>query len=244
MFIVRFKRLCYNRTMIKSQRGFTMTEVLIFLAISGAMFTMAFVGTRSQQDSVAFRQAVNDIELKLREVFNNVDNGYFGNQGQYQCGLGTTDADDWISASVTDSGGSNSNCVFMGKVLRFDSGQMYINTLIGSRSTIAISYNHTLLRETYGYPYNLKFDQIKVSGSQLTGPIIAAYRDKNESGNSDLRARRYYKGGVAANTWPTSLNPISDSAQPKICLSLSSDKKASITITQKDLIIDYNGVGC
>jgi len=238
--------------MRRADRGFTIVEVMIFLAISGVMFVIAFVGMRGQQDSVSFRQALNGIELKIREVFNNVDNGYFGNIGEYTC---STDLSYKVNIQYTPgdtSGGGNSgDCVFIGKTIDFSSNhsQMAIATLIGSRLAPTLDYGTSLIEipellETYeigrgvqwisSYLYNANTGQYNNAGDLRA----SAQRDRNANVDTqaDLRANRTY---YANGSW----NNVSNDALPMFCFGLG-DMQGSIIITQKDITVDYGGEGC
>lgn len=240
--------------MRKAKGGFTIVETLIFLAVSGAMFVIAFYGMRGQQDSVGFRQSLNGMEQKIREIFNNVDNGYFGNTGQYTCTAPGPSYRIVTPLPASTSGGGNSgDCVFIGKTIDFngsDKSKMNIATLIGSRLAPNLTYNTTLieasqLAETYAINNGVKW-----SGSYLydagsgqppttvNNLRVSAQRNRNAENNvqADLRAqRKYYADGA----W----SDVSNSKTPMFCFVLG-DRKGSIKITQKDINIDYNGVGC
>jgi Tfp pilus assembly protein PilE len=240
--------------MRQAGRGFTIVEVMIFLAISGAMFIIAYFGMRQQQDGVSFRQALNSIELKIREVFNNVDNGYFGNIGEYTCSTSGSPnyqvAIDYESGS-TSGGGNSGDCVFIGKVIDFESNdsQMDIETLVGSRLAPTLEYGTSLievseLAEQYeinnsiqwtgSYLYNATSGQY----SNITDLRVSAQRDRNTTTatQADLRAsRNYYANGA----W----NNVSNNNLPMFCFGLG-DLKGSVTITQKDITVSYAGEGC
>jgi hypothetical protein len=237
--------------MRKAEKGFTIIEVLIFLAISGTMFLVAFLGMRGQQDSVGFRQSLNSIELKIREIFNNVDNGYFGNTGQYTC---STNASNEPSLTPAVGGGGNSGaCVFIGKTIDFNvnSSQMSIATLIGSRLATNLTYGTTLieasqLAETYAINNGVIWKSSRLyksdgSSSSTTGLRVSVQRDRNAEDNvqADLRAQRKYKVD-ASEVW----SPVNDDNTPMFCFELDSNRKGSIKITQKDIVVDYNGEGC
>jgi hypothetical protein len=246
--------------MKRAMGGFTIMEVLMFLAISGVMFTIAFAGTRGQVDSVAFRQSVNDIELKMREIFNNVDNGYFNSSGQFQGNCTLADTSSWIN-TTSGGGGNSTGCVFRGKVMSFDSSasnsnKLAISTLIANM-TYSTQIMPPLLNESYTYQYSLVFKKaftvnstgtlVALSGNVVNvGSVLNPTDAAGNSINSDLRASRF----ATNNTWPSVYSASdlvvdtgSSTRKVLLCFSLG-NKNASILVTQKDLIVDYNGVGC
>jgi hypothetical protein len=243
--------------MRKAQSGYTIMEVLIFLAISGAMFVVAFFGMRSQQDSVGFRQSLDAIELKIRGIFNNVDNGYFGNTGEFTCQAPQALGFRVVVSQEASEGGSNGECVFIGKTIDFSGGssQMNIATLIGSRLTKnELSYSdgtikeEPLLAETYTINNSVKwsssrlYDAVTDSSTEVVGVLrVSAQRDRNAAADlaqANLRAQRKYNI-ESGSGWPV----VSNSNIPMFCFALG-DKNGSIKITQNDITVDYNGVGC
>jgi hypothetical protein len=223
-------------------RGFTIVEMLIYLAISGAMFTVAFFGLRGQQDNVGFRQALDGIEQKIREVFNNVDNGYFGNAGQYTCSLS---AGGYPQLQYGSGGGDSVACIYIGKTISFSSEQMTITTRIGARLGTNES-EPSQLNEAYAISNSVIWqksricDQNSSCSDDVANLRVSAMRDRNDSINiqADLRAQRKYFDADSA-LWIG----VTDNARPTYCFVLG-DKTGSITITQKDIKVDYNGAGC
>ncbi len=231
--------------------GFTITEVLIFLAISGAMFTIAFWGLRGQQDNVGFRQALDGIEQKIREVFNNVDNGYFGNAGQYTCSLSGTG---YPILDAGAGGGNSADCVYIGKTVSFSNQQMLITTRIGARTGTKES-EPLELNETYTISNGVSWKVSRICNQDVNGepsnctpsPGVADLRvsaqrdrDNNIDVQGDLRAQRKYQYGNPPSSWAA----VTEASQPVYCFSLGEDKTGSIIITQKDIKVDYNGAGC
>jgi hypothetical protein len=240
--------------MRKARGGFTIVETLIFLAVSGAMFVIAFYGMRGQQDSVGFRQSLNGMEQKIREIYNNVDNGYFGNTGQYTC---STNASFVPSiTTVGGSGGGNSGaCVFIGKTVDFindNHTQMNIETLIGSRlDPDELVYGDSILEvdelfETFAIGNGVEwigsylYDAEKNQYTSVNNLRVSAQRDRNSEDNvqADLRAQRRYNVDNS-ETWLA----VDNQNVPMFCFALG-DRKGSVKITQKDISVDYNGVGC
>ena len=207
--------------MKQASRGFTIIEVLMFLAISGVMFTIAFWGTQSTQDNVRFRDSLNSIEAKLREVFDNVDDGYFANSGGYEC---TPSGSDWVSSG---SGGGNSSCIFIGKEIHFsDSSTMAIETILGDRSNPATTNKPNELVESYQIKNSVQFDR-------GTATSIKAIRSADAG--SDIRAsRQKFSGG----TWGEIGNsPVT------FCFKLG-DKLGSVTVLSNDITVQYARTAC
>lgn len=56
-------------------RGYTIVEVLIFMAVSGLMFVMAVVFVSGKQANAEFRQGLYVVNSDIRSVINDVANG-------------------------------------------------------------------------------------------------------------------------------------------------------------------------
>jgi type II secretory pathway pseudopilin PulG len=127
--------------------GYTITEVLIVLAISGAMFLSATIAFRGRQQQVQFDQSVRDFEAQLRDVMNDVVTGYYPSDTTVACDVGDSEnAPPVITQTGTNPIGTNSECLYVGKALQFkssdfaepDRGSTYrIFNLAGKRTVSA-----------------------------------------------------------------------------------------------------------
>lgn len=102
----------------RKQRGFTIIEVLIVLAVTAAMFILAVASINGKQSETEFQQSVNDIVSSLQQTIDQVAAGDYTNTGNFTC--------DGTSGNVVITGtrgishqGSNNGCIFLGKVLQF-----------------------------------------------------------------------------------------------------------------------------
>jgi prepilin-type N-terminal cleavage/methylation domain-containing protein len=100
----------------RMQRGFTIIEVLVVLAVTGAMFIMAVYAINGKQNETEFQQSVNDIRSSIQQVIDQTAAGDYANTGNFTC-------DGTLGNLVIQSGankqGSNTGCLFLGKVLQF-----------------------------------------------------------------------------------------------------------------------------
>jgi hypothetical protein len=102
-----------------SQTGYTVVEVLVFLAVSGMMFAVAANLVNGKQAKSEFRQGMNDLNSQIKQVINDVGTGFYPSNSDFICrvnGAGKTQAQ--AGRSVTQ--GSNDQCVFLGKVIQFN----------------------------------------------------------------------------------------------------------------------------
>ncbi len=110
----------------KQPLGYTIVEVLIVLAVSGMMFVIAMNFINGKQAKAAFAQGTNELASQVQNTIEQVTNGQFSD-----IPLNCT-----FNGTVTDPNqpgmrppGTNSTCVFLGKILRFQSGTTSYDTL-------------------------------------------------------------------------------------------------------------------
>lgn len=117
----------------KKQKGYTIVEVLIFVAISGFMFVIAAAYVNGKQASAEFKQGISQANSSLRAVMNDVSNGFFPSLGDFRCTAGGSGAPAF-SATATGQG-ENLGCIYLGKVIQFapdgDTARYNVFTLAG-----------------------------------------------------------------------------------------------------------------
>lgn len=124
-------------------QGYTITETLIFLAISSALFVSAVAVFSGQQGKVEFYQSVREFNSKLEDIMNDVSNGYYNYPtASYSCTQRINDASmppPDISPIGGGSQGTNGGCIFLGTALQFspdgDKSKFYTYTIVGRRLT-------------------------------------------------------------------------------------------------------------
>jgi type II secretory pathway pseudopilin PulG len=112
--------------------GYTVIEVLIVLAISTVLFTVAVGLFSGKQNSTQFTQTMQDLASKIQSYVNESLSGSFPDSSSYSC---TLDGDGNPVFSM--GGGSNGDCVFLGKALQVSSDQSSITayTIVGGRNS-------------------------------------------------------------------------------------------------------------
>ena len=118
--------------------GYTIVEVMMFLAISGALFVIAMFAIGGKQAQAQFAQGIRDFQSRIDDITNDVSTGYFPQPGSYSC----TAPDQTTGAAVSFAAGTavqgeNEDCIFVGKVLHFtqDSRSVSLLTVGGRRAT-------------------------------------------------------------------------------------------------------------
>lgn len=124
----------------KNNRGFTIMETLIVLAVTGVLFTAIAVTLSGRQSKAEFEQSIHEIQSQLQQTISEVGTGNFPSTANLTCsatGSGVS------FAPGATAQGENSGCVFLGKVVQFkvagsgDSENFNIYTAAGMRRTTA-----------------------------------------------------------------------------------------------------------
>lgn len=104
---------------VKNQ-GFTVVEVMIVLAITGALFISAATMISGRTAKTQFEQSINQMTGQIRQQINDVSSGYYPNSNNFVCEPNAAkNAVTITAASTTDNQGTNTGCVFLGKTLYF-----------------------------------------------------------------------------------------------------------------------------
>jgi prepilin-type N-terminal cleavage/methylation domain-containing protein len=102
----------------RKQRGFTIIEVLIVLAVTAAMFLMAAIAVSGKQNTTEFQQAINDVQSKIQQSISNVTAGDYPDIGNFTCSA-APGGPITFQAGQPNQQGANGGCVFLGSALQF-----------------------------------------------------------------------------------------------------------------------------
>lgn len=120
--------------------GYTIVEVLIFLAVSAALFASAILLINGRQNKVQFTNAVRDFESQLIDIANDVSNGYYRSTPNVRCDLSGPGGSPIVSPTGGNQG-SNIQCIFLGRVIKLGDNtskeQYTVYSLVGKRQTAA-----------------------------------------------------------------------------------------------------------
>lgn len=166
--------------------GYTVTEVMIVLGVTTSLFFMIYVFFAGRTAQTEFDQSVRDLEARIIQMSGDVNSGYYNNG--FQCTGDNAGNAVTISAVTAVSGGTNNNCVFLGKVAALaDYGGVNILTLVGRQYTSGIGSSSVVATlseakpvlvqtnyETYDLLYQLKPNKIlDISNSSNTYGALA-----------------------------------------------------------------------
>lgn len=196
--------------------GYTIVEVMTFLAITGLLFISAATAVGGQQRNVQYSQSVRDFESQIQDVINDVSNGYFPDISRGTCSINVSGQP--IFTDSTDDKGTSTECVFVGKSLFFNvAGQtedIGVGTLVGANTDIgvqaslklselkpslAFDTNNVDLTEYKALRYGLKVTKIaQVSDPNITFDTINFIAGLNESSQSSSK-----NGTLTTNVYMT-----------------------------------------
>jgi type II secretory pathway pseudopilin PulG len=221
--------------MSTKQKGYTVVEVMLFLAISGALLSVSIIGMNGQQDRLRFQQSMQDIEFRIRNTLNNVDQGYLAKPDDnvtYSCNGA-------VSAQVS----SRSECVFVGKEVDMCSGtgDFFIQTLVAPYRNADYTNPGTGLgsgaivstaREDFKSPGGVR---IVDAGNPCR--VSAQYQ---VLGTNNSKVPRYVASQSGSWTAANDTNP------PVLCFidANGTNQYAKITITQADVKLEVNTGSC
>jgi prepilin-type N-terminal cleavage/methylation domain-containing protein len=101
----------------RKQRGFTIIETLMVLAVTGGLFLVAAIALSGRQNKAQFEQAIQDVRSQVQQTVNEVATGYYPNNSNFNCTANYSTGPQFAGGSTAQ--GENTGCIFLGKVLQF-----------------------------------------------------------------------------------------------------------------------------
>lgn len=150
--------------------GYTLIEVMIFLAISGVLFVSAVVLIQGQQGRTQFSQSIRDIDSKLQQYVTEVSASYFPSTEKYSCSVDSVTGRPKLKLVANKALGSNEDCIFLGKALQFT------HYASGNTDDTITSYS-VLGRRT---------EVVNVSGGTTQTILVPSFSDANPTPTSSL----------------------------------------------------------
>lgn len=113
-------------------KGFTIVEVLIFLAVSALILVSALTLVGGAQRRTEFNQAMRDLQQQIDDLVGNVGTGYTASRENFTCsapGGGPP-----ILTGAASALGQNGDCIFIGKIVQFGTDNTFqVYSVIGRR---------------------------------------------------------------------------------------------------------------
>lgn len=114
--------------------GYTIVEVLIFLAVSAMLFVSTMLLLSGRQQRAQFVNAVRDFESRLTDVANDVSNGYYQvGSTDFNCSYGPS------FSSGTAGQGEHKACIYLGRLVKLGEGSFGkegygVYSIVGNRT--------------------------------------------------------------------------------------------------------------
>lgn len=119
----------------QSSSGYTIVELMVVLAVTSALLVSGLLLVSNQQAKTELKTYSDTLKGQIDQVINNVAAGYYKNTTNFQCTASPTQPS--LAAAATNSQGTNSECIFLGKAIQFgvgsDKTKLNVYTLAGLR---------------------------------------------------------------------------------------------------------------
>lgn len=187
--------------------GYTVVEVMIFLAVSAALFASATVMLGGREAHTQFSQSMRDVESKMQDWLNDVNTGFSGTNPN----LNTCSAAAGSPVINTGGGSPTPQCIFLGKAIHF-------TTEASVPPSDPEQHRKVFTYQVFGRRLN---GDLLVSNLTEARPVAATA--SNGSGNSDLTDSYEFRGGAKVLS-AKSTNPLIDSRMGGFYLSFNTEQ--------------------
>lgn len=205
-----------------SPGGFTIVEVLVVVAVTGALFVSVVLLVAGRQQKAQFQQAVNNVTAQIETAINEAQSGYPGET----VGCRNT------GSTYTDTS-PDSSCIFLGKAIQFTNGAanervaMGIHTIVGKRdsTSVADAQPYTFVFERKPLWYDLQVISTNTQAAMLAFTLdYSQDADGTSRGTQGINIWRVTGAGLGNtfDTWKnrslTGLLIANPTAGTRICL--------------------------
>lgn len=176
--------------------GYTIVEVLVFLAVSSLLLVAALITVGGQQARNQFNTGMRDIESQLRDAMNDVATGYYNSPGDFPCQTPSAGMPQFTGSNVPL--GQNAQCIFVAKALHFapgsDKERFDLYSMVGRRRAGTPAEDVKTLQESaprvlnvagadkeLRLPNGIEIVRAQVGGTDI-GAVILASRFSGDSG--------------------------------------------------------------
>lgn len=209
--------------------GYTIIEVLIVLAVSGMMFVIAVNFINGKQAKAAFTQGTNELASQIQNTIEQVSNGQFSDI-PLNCTFNG-------SSTIVNSGirppGTNSTCIFLGKMLRFtEDGETYETQSLaagrvtrdaaGNPTTPTLGNTHPVvvssLTRTQRVPQQLLVKDVRVTNAAGVAVSAGAFGFTQGLGTVDNASFSFKSGAQTITMVYSSASTLDYAKSATICL--------------------------
>jgi type II secretory pathway pseudopilin PulG len=97
--------------------GFTVIETMIVLAVTGFLFTSILATWSGRQHASEFLNSSQEVRSQIQQALSETQSGFFPSNGDFRCVSRSPHLR--LDTVGTNVQGTNSDCVFLGKVIQF-----------------------------------------------------------------------------------------------------------------------------
>ncbi len=184
-------------------QGYTIVEVMVFLAVAGLMFVLAATFISGKQSKAEFKQGINAVNTQVQQVISDVSNGYYPPKQSFSCS--STGAPN-LQTTTPNEQGANADCVFLGKVIQFsdqqagmtapDPAAYSIFTVVGNqfkdKTTLTPPTNFAQAQPTVAYTSTRSNVNLTESKRLEWSIEVTKMYDANQSGNPSVGAVGFF----------------------------------------------------
>lgn len=123
----------------KKHAGFTIVEMMTVLAVSAGLFLVAATYISGKQARTEFQVGIRDMQTQIQQIINETASGYYGTDEPFSCSR----TGSGLNIGVGGALGTNTGCIFLGKVVVVDNNKLHVYSLAGARQTVARSDTKT-----------------------------------------------------------------------------------------------------
>lgn len=236
------------------QKGYTIIEALLFLAISGALFSLTILGMNGQINRSRFKQNIETIQMNIVTVLDSVDKGYTLSNGARTC-RATGNTLSIVEGSGTKTGADSSNCVFYGRDIDIcdNSPNMTVSTYLANNRTINQPndyppVNMAQLATTVALPSGVVFvptasDALNGTNSTTGCHLAAMHLSSNENYQ---KVPRFQADKASSTTTNPPWQLIDDKKPLRWCFQDGSNAalKASVIVSQVNVVVNMGDDQC
>ena len=122
--------------MHRSNGGYTIVEIMIFLSVSAVIFIMATLVFQGQQGKTQFEQGMHDLASQLQLYVDQVSTTIFSGS-QYSCSTQNSAGRAKLSSSGGTGTGTNQDCIFLGRAIQVipNQSKIFIYSVLGNATS-------------------------------------------------------------------------------------------------------------
>ncbi len=191
---------------LKTGAGFTIVEVMIFLAISGLMFVLAINAMSGKQQQTEFQTGVNTLKADLNQDLSNVGDGNYPSLNGISCNVNEDSGQPYNCSTSTPINGAST---IIGEVLAFNSGSYTILPVIGrnyvagsndTQDATSLSQAEPWIISGIEQSITMPFGLTIVNGSSVTSTVTSPTISPTGLGAIGLFSFTSFEGNDLANS--------------------------------------------